>query len=51
MVLVGFFHGVGIVVPSRRQRRVAGLGEDRAPPVATAGKEPETVNEYDWGMS
>src|SRR5438094_743333 len=41
---------LGVVRPARGERRVAGLLEEGLPPVPTAGKQPQTVNEDD-GMT
>src|SRR5207247_300278 len=38
---------LGVVRPARGERRVAGLLEEGLPPVPTAGKQPQTVNEDD----
>jgi len=44
---VGLLDGLGIVGPAGRQRRVAGLLEDRRPAVPAAGEKPEPVDEDD----
>jgi hypothetical protein len=46
-VLVGLFHGVGIIGPSGRQSGIAGLLEDRPPAVPAVRKQPEPVDEHD----
>jgi hypothetical protein len=45
-VLVGLLDGLGIVRPSGRKRRVAGLLEDRRPPIPAARQEPKAVDEH-----
>ena len=42
-----FFDRLRVVRPARCERRVAGLLEEGLPPVPTAGKQPQTVNEDD----
>ena len=44
---VGLLDRVGVVGPAGRERRVAGLLEDRRPAVPAAGQQPEAVDEDD----
>ena len=46
-VRVGLLDGLGIVGPAGRQRRVAGLLEDRGPAVPAARQQPQAVDEDD----
>src|ERR1700682_1682507 len=43
----GFLDGFGVIGPSRRERRVAGLIEKRGPAVPAMWQQPEPVNEDD----
>ncbi len=48
-VRLGLLDSLGVVGPSRRDRRVAGLVEKGGPPIPAAREEPQAVYENDRG--